>query len=81
LCEVNITLAQMYFRGRGVKENWYIAYYFWLEGLSLAVDPGWGGCRRNSFTDRAYYAMANECKAVADRRLERLGPQEITRPI
>ena len=38
-CEINLKLADLYFRGRGVKENWYVGYYYWLQGLSMAADP------------------------------------------
>ena len=79
ICEINLKVADMHFRGRGVRENWYIAYYYWLEGLSLAGDPRWGACRRDSFVYRDRYPAEAERKKAVDRRLALLGPSELAR--
>lgn len=79
-CEMNLKLADMYFRGRGMKENWYIGYYYWLQGLSLAGDPDFGSCIRNAFIgQRDLYARDQERKAAIDRRLGYLGATELKR--
>ncbi len=79
LCEANLRLADMYFRGRGVKENWYVGYYYWLQGLSMAGDPNWGSCTRDSFIYRDRYAFESERKRAIDRRLGHLGRGETAR--
>jgi hypothetical protein len=78
-CEINFKLGDMYFRGRGVSENWYIGYYYWLRGLSMAADPEWGSCDRGTYSDRDRYAIESERKRAIDRRLQRLGRGEIAR--
>jgi hypothetical protein len=75
-CEINLKLADMYYRGRGVRENWYIGYYYWLQGSSMAGDAQWGSCVRDSFIYRDRYAMESERKRAVDRRMERLGMGE-----
>jgi serine protease Do len=79
ICEINLKLADLYFRGRGVSENWYIGYYYWLQGLSLAADPEWGSCIKFTYYDRDRYAFESERKRAVDRRLERLGSGETGR--
>ncbi len=79
LCEINLKLANLYFRGRGVRENWYIGYYYWLQGLSMAADPEWGSCVRFTYYDRERYAVESERKRAIDRRLEVLGSGETSR--
>jgi S1-C subfamily serine protease len=78
LCEINLKLADLYFRGRGVRENWYIGYYYWLQGLSMAADPQWGSCVKFTYYDRDRYYFESERKRAIDRRLERLGSGETT---
>lgn len=78
-CEINLKLGEMYFRGRGVSENWYIGYYYWLRGLSLAADPEWGSCDRRTYSDRDRYAIESERKRAIERRLQRLGRGETAR--
>jgi serine protease Do len=79
ICEVNLKLADMYFRGRGVKENWYVGYYYWLQGLSQAGDPGNASCGEDSMFDRERYTLESERKKAAERRLGRLGQHEISK--
>jgi serine protease Do len=76
ICEINLKLADLYFRGRGVSENWNIGYYYWLQGLSMAADPDWGSCVKFTYYDRERYAFEAERKRAIDRRLARLGGGE-----
>jgi serine protease Do len=62
-----------------VKENWYIGYYYWLQGLSMAADPAWGSCDKQTYYDHARYAYESERKKAIDRRLKALGDGEKTR--
>lgn len=79
ICEINLKIADLYFRGRGVGENWYIGYYYWLQGLSMAADPEWGSCVKFTYYDRERYAFEAERKKAVDRRLAHLGSGETTR--
>ena len=79
VCEVNLKLADLYFRGRGVRENWYIGYYYWLQGLSMAADPEWGSCVKYTYYDRDRYSFESERKRTIERRLQRLGSGETSR--
>jgi serine protease Do len=78
-CEINLKLADLYFRGRGVTENWYIGYYYWLQGLSMAADPQWGSCDKFTYYDRERYAFEAERKRAVDRRMVLLGAEEASR--
>jgi serine protease Do len=79
LCEINLKLADLYFQGRGVRENWYVGYYYWLQGLSMAADPDWGSCVKFTYYDRDRYSFESARKRAIDRRLERLGSGETSR--
>jgi hypothetical protein len=78
-CEINLKLADLYFRGRGVKENWYIGYYYWLQGLSMAADSAWGSCDKLTYYDHDRYAYESERKKAIDHRLKALGDGEKSR--
>lgn len=78
-CEVNLKLADLYFRGRGVPENWYIGYYYWLQGLSMAADPEWGSCTKLTYYDRERFAYESERKRAINRRIQRFGSADINR--
>jgi len=79
LCEVNLKLADHYFHGRGVSENWYIGYYYWLQGLALAADPQWGSCVKYTYYDRDRYSLESERRRAIEVRLERLGSGETSK--
>jgi len=73
-CEIHLKLADLYFRGRGVKENWNIGYYYWLEGLSQAEDATWGSCDKQTYYDHARYAYESGRRKEIERRVQALGP-------
>jgi serine protease Do len=79
ICEVNLKLADMYFRGRAVEENWYVGYYYWLQGLSQAGDPANASCEKGSMHDRERYALESERKKAAEIRMGRLGRREVSK--
>ena len=79
ICEVNLKLADMYFRGRAVEENWYVGYYYWLQGLSQAGDPDNASCEKGSMHDRERYALESERKKAAEIRMGRLGQREVSK--
>jgi serine protease Do len=78
-CEVQLKLSEMYLRGQGVRENWYIAYLYWLEGHSLAEGPGNGSCSRADQTGPRQQRWEAERKIIVDSHLDRLGANELTR--
>jgi S1-C subfamily serine protease len=78
-CEVNLKVADLYFRGRGVKENWYVGYNYWLQGLSMAADPNWGSCDKQTYYDHTRYAYESGRKKAVDRRLQALSSAQKSR--
>ncbi len=76
-CEANLRLAEMHFRGLGKEENWYLGYYFWQRGLTLAEGARWGSCHRDNFVYGARYTYEKERKALADSRIDALQPLEV----
>jgi S1-C subfamily serine protease len=72
-CEAHLKMAELYFRGRGVKENWNIGYYYWLEGLSEAKDAAWGSCDKQTYYDHERYAHESRRRKEIERRLKAMG--------
>ena len=72
-CEMHLKLADLYFRGRGVRENWNIGYYYWLEGLSQAEDAAWGSCDKQTYYDHARYAYESGRRKEIERRVQAMG--------
>jgi len=79
ICEANLRLADMYFRGLGARQNWYYGYYFWQQGLSLAQSPEWGSCAKDNFVYDVRYSYESERKKVAQSRIELLTGSEKAR--
>lgn len=75
-CEANLKMADLYFRGRGVKENWNIGYYYWLEGLSQAKDASWGSCDKQTYYDHERYAYESGRRKEIERRVRAMGPAQ-----
>lgn len=75
-CEVNLKMADLYFRGRGVQENWNIGYYYWLQGLSEAKDATWGSCDKHTYYDHERYAYESQRRKEIERRVRAMGPVE-----
>jgi len=75
-CEANLGLAQLYFNGRAGNENWYLGYYFWREGLSLAEGPQWGSCLEDNFSRSPRYSAESARKKFVDSRISMLSSIE-----
>ncbi|MEH6591676.1 MAG: serine protease [Halioglobus sp.] len=78
-CEVHLKLSEMYLRGQGVQENWYLGYLYWLEGHTLAEGSGNGWCSPIDQTGPRQQQWNAERKIIVDGRLDRLGANELTR--
>jgi hypothetical protein len=78
-CEVHLKLSDMYFRGQGVRENWYLGYLYWLEGHTLAAGSGNGSCSPADKTGPRQQRWDAQRKFTVDSRLDRLGANELTR--
>jgi S1-C subfamily serine protease len=78
ICEANLRLGDMYFRGLGTRENWYLGYYFWHQGLSLAESPEWGSCAEDNFVYNVRYSYESERKKAAQSRVDLLSRSEIS---
>jgi serine protease Do len=78
-CEINLKMADLYFRGRGVSENWYIGYYYWLEGMSMARDAAWGSCDNHTYYDHDRYAYESARRKAVERRKTAMGSWNVAR--
>jgi len=78
-CEINLKMADLYFRGRGISENWYIGYYYWLEGMSMARDPAWGSCDNHTYYDHERYAYESARRKAVARRKTAMGTGNVAR--
>lgn len=78
-CEINLKMADLYFLGRGISENWYIGYYYWLEGMSIARDAAWGSCDKQTYYDHERYAYESARRKAVERRKIAMGPEDVAR--
>ena len=76
ICEVNFKLGDLYFRGRGVTENWYLGYYYWRRAQGQAASPEWGSCVRDNFAYPQRYQLESERYKSAQARIQRLSSRE-----
>ncbi|MEP1593605.1 MAG: hypothetical protein ABJK20_03500, partial [Halieaceae bacterium] len=76
ICEVNFKLGDLYFRGRGVTENWYLGYYYWRRAQAQAASPEWGSCIRDNFAYPQRYQLESERHKSAQARIQRLSNRE-----
>ena len=76
ICEVNFKLGDLYFRGRGVPENWYLGYYYWRRAQQQAASPEWGSCIRDNFAYPQRYQLESERHKSAVARIQRLSSRE-----
>ena len=76
ICEVNFKLGDLYFRGRGVTENWYLGYYYWRRAQAQAASPEWGSCIRDNFAYPQRYQLESERHKSAQARIQRLSSRE-----
>lgn len=79
VCEANLRLGDMYFRGLGTSENWYLGYYYWHQGLALAASPEWGSCIEDNFVYDVRYSYETERKKAAESRVDLLSRSELQR--
>jgi hypothetical protein len=77
ICEANLRMANMHFRGLGGDPDAYLGYYYWQRGLSLADGAGWGSCYRDNFAYGGRYKEEAKRKKYADTSMARLSPTEI----
>lgn len=75
-CNTTMNIAEMYFKGMGVEENWYIGYYYWMEGLSRAERPNMGECTKSGLR-YAVLKISLDRKKDIDELLEKLSQQEL----
>lgn len=78
-CEINLKMADFYFRGRGIPENWYVGYYYWLEGMSMARDAAWGSCDKHTYYDHERYSYESTRRKAVERRKMAMGPEDVAR--
>ena len=76
VCEVDFKMADHYFRGRGVEENWYLGYYYWRRAQKQAANPEWGSCIRDNFAFQQRYKLESERLGPAQQRIAKLSPRE-----
>ncbi len=76
VCEVNFKLGDLYFRGRGVEENWYLGYYYWRRAQAMADSPEWGSCIKDNFAYPERYQLESERHKSAQARIQRLSSRE-----
>ena len=75
-CRASMNIAEAYFKGWGVNENWYIGYYYWIEGLSRAKTPDMGLCEKTTVQYDVITASFDRKKYI-DALLATLSQQEL----
>ncbi|MFT6285499.1 MAG: hypothetical protein ACJA09_000234 [Alcanivorax sp.] len=76
VCEVDFQMADHYFHGRGVEENWYLGYYYWRRAQQQAANPEWGSCIRDNFAFQERYKLESERLGPAQKRIAKLSLRE-----
>ncbi len=76
VCEVNFKMGDLYFRGRGVEENWYLGYYYWRRAQAQAANPEWGSCIRDNFAFPERHQLESERLPPVKERIARLSNRE-----
>ncbi|MEM1112650.1 MAG: trypsin-like peptidase domain-containing protein [Pseudomonadota bacterium] len=77
MCEVNLRLAEMYFKGRGTAKDPYLGYFFWQRGMDLADGPQWGSCYRDNFVYGNRYYEERERKQQIEIGMAKLSPSQV----